>query len=87
MTLEKLLFRLGLAVGIYGLFCASIFSAIGVFGVPGTVGIIQPILLPPPVARELGETRLMLLAHPGLTAGAIERTCAALTHAMRQAAA
>lgn len=33
------------AVGIYGLLYASIFSAIGVSGVPRTVGIMQPILL------------------------------------------
>lgn len=40
-----------------------------------------------PVARELGETSLMFLVHPGLTADEIERTCAALTQVMRQAAA
>ena len=33
------------AVGIYGLLYASIFTTIGVAGVPRTVGIIQPILL------------------------------------------
>lgn len=33
------------AVGVYGLLYASIFTAIGVAGVPRTVGIIQPILL------------------------------------------
>jgi FlaA1/EpsC-like NDP-sugar epimerase len=33
------------AVGIYGLLYACIFTAIGVAGVPRTVGIIQPILL------------------------------------------
>nr|WP_314709144.1 nucleoside-diphosphate sugar epimerase/dehydratase [uncultured Comamonas sp.] len=33
------------AVGIYGLLYASIFTAIGVAGVPRTIGIIQPILL------------------------------------------
>ncbi len=33
------------AVGIYGLVYASIFTVIGVAGVPRTVGIIQPILL------------------------------------------
>jgi FlaA1/EpsC-like NDP-sugar epimerase len=33
------------AIGIYGLVYASIFTAIGVAGVPRTVGIIQPILL------------------------------------------
>ena len=33
------------AIGIYGLLYASIFTAIGVPGVPRTVGIIQPILL------------------------------------------
>ena len=33
------------AVSIYGLLYASVFTAIGVVGVPRTVGIIQPILL------------------------------------------
>lgn len=33
------------AVGIYGLLYVSLFTAIGVAGVPRTVGIIQPILL------------------------------------------
>ena len=33
------------AVGIYGLLYATLFTAIGVTGVPRTVGIIQPILL------------------------------------------
>lgn len=33
------------AVGIYGLLYASVFTAIGLAGVPRTVGIIQPILL------------------------------------------
>ena len=33
------------AVGLYGLLYASIFTALGVSGVPRTIGIIQPILL------------------------------------------
>ncbi len=33
------------AIGIYGLLYASIFTAVGVAGVPRTIGIIQPILL------------------------------------------
>jgi FlaA1/EpsC-like NDP-sugar epimerase len=33
------------AVGVYGLLYASVFTAIGVAGVPRTIGIIQPILL------------------------------------------
>jgi len=33
------------AVGIYGVLYASVFTAIGVAGVPRTVGIIQPMLL------------------------------------------
>ena len=33
------------AVGIYGMLYVSIFTAIGVSGVPRTIGIIQPILL------------------------------------------
>jgi FlaA1/EpsC-like NDP-sugar epimerase len=39
------LLMVALAVAIYGLLYASIFTAIGVSGVPRTVGIIQPILL------------------------------------------
>lgn len=39
-----------------------------------------------PVARELGETSLMFLVHPGLTADEIERTCAALGQVMKRAA-
>ena len=33
------------AIGVYGLLYASVFTAVGVTGVPRTVGIIQPILL------------------------------------------
>ena len=33
------------AIFIYGLLYASIFTAIGIVGVPRTIGIIQPILL------------------------------------------
>ncbi len=33
------------AIGVYGLLYASLFTAIGVAGVPRTIGIIQPILL------------------------------------------
>jgi FlaA1/EpsC-like NDP-sugar epimerase len=33
------------AVGIYGLLYASVFTAVGVAGVPRTIGIIQPMLL------------------------------------------
>jgi FlaA1/EpsC-like NDP-sugar epimerase len=39
------LLAVALAVGIYSLLYASIFTAIGLAGVPRTVGIIQPILL------------------------------------------
>jgi len=39
-----------------------------------------------PVARELGETSLMFLVHPGLTADEIERTCATLGQVMKRAA-
>jgi FlaA1/EpsC-like NDP-sugar epimerase len=39
------LLAVGRAVGIYGLLYAAVFTAIGVTGVPRTVGIIQPILL------------------------------------------
>ncbi len=40
-----------------------------------------------PVARELGETSLMFLVHPGLTADDIQRTCDALTEVITSAAA
>jgi FlaA1/EpsC-like NDP-sugar epimerase len=39
------LLAVGQAVGVYGFLYASIFTVIGVAGVPRTVGIIQPILL------------------------------------------
>lgn len=39
------LLTLARAVGIYGLLYASVFTAIGVEGVPRTIGLIQPILL------------------------------------------
>jgi len=39
------LFAVARAIGIYGLLYASVFTAIGVIGIPRTVGIIQPILL------------------------------------------
>jgi dTDP-4-amino-4,6-dideoxygalactose transaminase len=40
-----------------------------------------------PVARELGETSLMFLTHPTLTASDIERTCAAIERVFSEAAA
>jgi dTDP-4-amino-4,6-dideoxygalactose transaminase len=39
-----------------------------------------------PVAREIGETSLMFLVHPGLTDDEIHKTCEALTQVMQQAA-
>ena len=39
-----------------------------------------------PVARELGETSLMLLVHPTLTNAEIDKTCAVLTAVMDEAA-
>ncbi len=58
------------AVGIYGLLYASVFTAIGVAGVPRTVGIIQPMLLlllvgaSRAVARVwLGDQYLSILKH------------------------
>lgn len=39
-----------------------------------------------PVARELGETSLMFLVHPGLKQDDIDHTCATLTQVMRIAA-
>lgn len=41
--------------------------------------------LPLPTARELGDTSLMFLVHPGLTRAQIEQTCAALTEVMSDA--
>jgi len=40
-----------------------------------------------PVARELGETSLMFLTHPTLTARDVERTCAAIERVFSEAAA
>jgi len=40
-----------------------------------------------PVARELGETSLMFLVHPTLTAEEIELTCEALARVMEEATA
>jgi dTDP-4-amino-4,6-dideoxygalactose transaminase len=40
-----------------------------------------------PVARELGETSLAFLTHPTLTAGDIERTCAAIRRVFSEASA
>jgi len=40
---------------------------------------------PLPVARELGETSLMFLVHPTLTAEEIDKTCRVLTSVMTQA--
>lgn len=51
------------AVGIYGLLFASIFTAIGVDGVPRTVGIIQPILLLLFVGASRAFARLWLGEH------------------------
>ncbi len=48
------------AVGIYGLLFASIFTAIGLTGVPRTVGIIQPILLLLFVGASRAFTRIWL---------------------------
>ena len=39
-----------------------------------------------PVARQLGETSLMFLVHPGLSRQEIEKTCAVLTNVMDSAA-
>ena len=58
------------AVGIYGLLYASVFTAIGVAGVPRTVGIIQPLLLLLLVGASralarvwLGDQYLSILKH------------------------
>lgn len=48
------------AVGIFGLLYASVFTAIGVTGVPRTVGIIQPILLLLFVGASRGLARIWL---------------------------
>ena len=54
------LLMVALAVAIYGLLYASIFTAIGVSGVPRTVGIIQPILLLLFVGASRGLARVWL---------------------------
>jgi len=51
------------AIGIYGLLYASIFTAIGISGVPRTVGIIQPILLLLFVGASRALARLWLGDH------------------------
>jgi dTDP-4-amino-4,6-dideoxygalactose transaminase len=38
-----------------------------------------------PNARALGETSLMFLAHPTLSEGEVDRTCAAIAKVMAQA--
>ena len=43
------------AIGVYALFFATVFSAIGVDGVPRTVGLIQPMLL----LLTVGASRMM----------------------------
>lgn len=40
-----------------------------------------------PVARELGETSMMFMVHPTLTAAEIDKTCAALAEVMAEATA
>lgn len=40
-----------------------------------------------PVARELGETSLMFLVHPTLTAAQTAKTCTAIDHVLRKASA
>src|SRR5574343_1186428 len=35
----------GMAIGLYGLFYATIFAVVGVAGVPRSVGVVQPLLL------------------------------------------
>ncbi|EWS65920.1 UDP-N-acetyl-alpha-D-glucosamine C6 dehydratase [Hydrogenophaga sp. T4] len=43
------------AIGVYGLLYATVFTAIGVFGVPRTIGLIQPMLL----LIAVGASRLL----------------------------
>jgi dTDP-4-amino-4,6-dideoxygalactose transaminase len=75
-----------------------IMSQINELGVPCFSGSCSEIYLekafdgtgwrPPerfPVARELGETSLMFLVHPTLSAAAIDRTCAAIKSVMARA--
>ncbi|MGP1614053.1 MAG: DegT/DnrJ/EryC1/StrS family aminotransferase, partial [Pollutimonas bauzanensis] len=76
-----------------------ILGEIGARGVPCYSGSCSEVYLekafehtgwrPPlrlPVARELGETALMFLVHPTLSAAEIEATCAALEEVMALAA-
>ncbi len=51
------------AIGIYGLLFASIFTAIGVAGVPRTVGLIQPLLLLLTVGASRALARVWLGDH------------------------
>ncbi len=39
------LFAVARAIGVYGLLYASVISAVGIIGIPRTVGLIQPLLL------------------------------------------
>lgn len=48
------------AVGIYGLLYATVFTAVGIAGVPRTVGVIQPILLLLLVGASRALVRLWL---------------------------
>ena len=79
---------------------ARILSEIAARGVPCDVGSCSEVYLekafdgtgfrPParlPVARELGETSLMFLVHPTLTADEIARTCQAIREVGRMALA
>ncbi len=54
------LLALARALGIYGVLYASVFTVIGVTGVPRTVGIIQPILLVLFIAASRASARIWL---------------------------
>lgn len=88
----------GMAIGLYGLFYATIFAVVGVAGVPRSVGVVQPLLLFVAVGGSrvlvrywLGgqyRVRLQGLARPGVLiygAGSAGRQlAAALSRAQEQ---
>ena len=76
-----------------------ILSEINALGVPAYSGSCSEVYLEKafdgkgwrpeerlPVARELGETSVMFLVHPGLTESEIQQACYAIRHVMASAA-
>lgn len=63
--------------------CSEVYREKAFEGISGNPGwrLEQPL----PIARELGETSLMFLCHPTLTAAEIEKTCRVLGEVMAEA--